>query len=128
MQKDPQKVVYQTFYWKKTLIAHSDCAFTREQDSGYGIRGSNLLRLGVKENGEKVYHLLDGVSRSHKLVCRGVFASEVLGAVAAADDLIAMAFTLREAAEGPEDSAEQKGWFVDNPITIRTMLSTDSMG
>ena len=73
------------------------------------MRGCNVLRKGRKRNStEEVYHLLDRIARSHKLVCRTVFAGEVLGAVAAADDLLAMALSLHEIQEGPEDNADRK--------------------
>ena len=56
-----------------------------------------------------------------------MFASEVLGAVAAADDLFAMAITLHELVSGPEANQAAKRKFADGPTCIKTILSTDSM-
>ena len=55
------------------------------------------MRRGKSLDGKRnIYHLMEGLSKSHKLVCRNVFASEVLAFSATADDLMAMALTLHE--------------------------------
>ena len=76
---------------------------------------------------EVIYHLLDGIARSHEHVCRTVCAGEVLAAVAAVDELIASALSLHDMREGPETNAADKRHLAEAPGSFRTVLSTDSM-
>ena len=82
------------------------------------------MKLGTRE---VIYHLLDGIARSHKHVCRTVFAGEVMAAVAAADDLIATSLSLHETLEGPAPSADAKRPLAEGPGSFHTVLSTDIM-
>ena len=55
---------------------------------------------------KEVCHLLDAVSRSHKLVCRSSFGSELLAACGAADGLQQFTLTLHEMQRGPVGTDE----------------------
>ena len=72
-----------------------------------------------------MWHLLDGISRSHKLVTRTVFSSETLAAVAAADDLICMSLTLHEITHGPQAIATKRS-LLHKPNSFTTILAVDT--
>eukprot|EP00959_Pyramimonas_sp_CCMP1952_P328895 6885647-Pyramimonas_sp.AAC.1 len=70
------------------LSVRRDGSFKRVEETEYGMRGAVYMRLGnCRRTGKQVCHLLDAVSRSHKLVCRSSFSSELLAACGAADGL-----------------------------------------
>eukprot|EP00959_Pyramimonas_sp_CCMP1952_P467973 9492467-Pyramimonas_sp.AAC.1 len=69
----------------KRLVVRSDGSFKREEETGCGMRGVVCMRMGTcPRTGEEVCHLLDAISRSHELVCRSSFGSELLAACGAA--------------------------------------------
>ena len=84
VQKRKVHVILPAMIPDDVLEAHSDSAFAKEQDKGYGMRGQNLFRRGksaTNQEGDYLYHLLGEGSRSHKLVTRNVLSSEVFGNV-----------------------------------------------
>ena len=52
LQENPQELIFKAMYCDKVIEAHTDSAFTRENETGYGIRGHNILRRGVDANGK----------------------------------------------------------------------------
>ena len=111
------------------LECHSDSGFSKEDLSGYGIRGANFMRAGTDRHGKRVYHLLDSQCRSHKHVVRSTFAAELRAATAAADDLICMSLTLHELKqpEGPADSTVARKLLDDGGSLIYTVLCIDGL-
>ena len=68
------------------------------------MRGADYMRMGrCRRTGEEVCHLLHAVARSHKLVCRASFGSELLAACGAADGPQAFLLTMHEMINGPAD-------------------------
>ena len=128
LQKKPAKIVYPSMECCKDVLAHSDSGFSKEQDKGYGIRGSNIMRKGrCRRTGETLYHLLDAVSRSHKRVTRSTFSAETLAAVACGDDLIPLLITFHEMDKG-SISAQQARELRDNGgLAFSATLSVDAM-
>ena len=45
-QKRPARILYRAMECCRILECHADSGFTKEQDSGYGIRGANFMRAG----------------------------------------------------------------------------------
>ena len=90
-------------------MVHSDGSFKREEETGYGMRGAVHMRMGKsRRTGHEVCHLLSAISRSHKLVCRSSFGSELLAACGAADGLQAYMLTLCEMQRGPASASEAR--------------------
>ena len=86
------------------------------------------MRAGIERStGRKVWHLLDSVCRSHKLVTRNTFSSELLAVVAAADDLMPLALTLHEVTAGPSPPDATRKLREDGSCSFGTILTTDSM-
>ena len=128
LQKCPAHIVYPRMECVKHLLAHSDSGFSKEQDKGYGIRGANIMRQGKsKSTGNKVYHLLDSVSRSHKNVTRSTFSSETLACVACADDLIPMLVTFHEMEKGTVTAAQARELRENGNFAFKSTLSVDAM-
>ena len=91
------------------LCVHSDGSFKREEETGYGMRGAVYMRFGrCRHTGKEVCHLLHAVARSHKLVCRSSFGSELLAACGAADGLQAFLLTMHEMINGPADPSDAR--------------------
>ena len=101
VQRKPQKVVLQAMRCQSEVEGHSDSAFAREQDKGYGMKGMNILRRGLNAQGETIFHLLIGGSQSHKHVTRTVFSSELLALNSTAEESLSVATTLAELKDGP---------------------------
>ena len=112
---------------RKAVGAHSDSAFTRESDTGYGLRGCNIVRRGTGPDKQRVYHLLERPSKSHKLACRNAFASYVLAASSIADDLMAVVLTLHEMHHGLRSAAEAKQLVETCTLDVLSVLITESM-
>ena len=101
-QKRPAMIIYKAMNPTDTLEVHSDSGFSKEQESGYGIRGANLLRHGTcLKDGLPAIHMLDSQCRSHKHVTRCSFSAETRAAVISADEVLALAMTLHEVRFGP---------------------------
>ena len=67
MQKIKARVAFPAMECAGRLSARSDGSFKREEETGYGKRCCTILRNGMKlGTREVIYHLLDGVARSHK--------------------------------------------------------------
>ena len=107
MQKIKARVTFPAMECSRRLVVHSDGSFKREEETGYGMRGAVYMRMGkCRRTGQEVCHLLNAVSRSHKLVCRSSFGSELLAACGAADGLQAFMLTLHEMQKGPATASE----------------------
>ena len=127
-QKRPARILYRAMDCCRLLECHADSGFSKEQESGYGIRGANFMRAGRERGtGRTVWHLLDGQCRSHKLVTRNSFSSETLAVVAASDDLIVLALTMHELVVGPASAAETRRMRDESVCKFKTILITDSM-
>ena len=63
---------------------HTDSGYRRldtaEDIKGYGMRGLTMMRRGVTTDGRQVVNLLDSICKSHRLVIRSIYGSEVLAA------------------------------------------------
>ena len=135
LQRSPAHLTYHAMVPNDVLEGHSDSGFTKEQESGYGIRGLNLLRHGssrttgnvATNTNEKIVHLLDSQCRSHKHVTRCSFSSETRAAVIAADELMAMALMQHEIKHGVLKPAEAMNMRDNGTCRITTILTIDSM-
>ena len=106
-QKINARVRFPAMECSRRLVVHSDGPLRREEETGYGMRGAVYMRMGkCRRTGQEVCHLLNAVSRSHKLVCRSSFGSELLAACGAADGLQAFMLTLHEMQKGPATASE----------------------
>ena len=104
MQKINARVTFSAIECSNRLCVHSDASFKREEETGHGMRGAVYMRMGrCRRTGEEVCHLLHAVARSHKLVCRSSFGSELLAACGAADGLQHFLLTMHELVHGPAD-------------------------
>ena len=70
---------------------HTDAGYRRmtgedDEVKGYGIRGANLLRKGIKSNGQHAIHLIESVCKSHRLKVRSSYSSETLSAAHGMED------------------------------------------
>ena len=109
MQQIKARVVFPAMECSRRIVVHSDGSFKREEESGYGMRGAACMRMGrCRKTGKEICHLLDAVARSHKLVCRSSFGSELLAACGAADGLQAFILTLHEMLRGPASPSETR--------------------
>ena len=96
-QKTKARILFRAMKCARTIDTHSDSSFAKEQEKGYGMRGANYLRKGTSPTtGETVWRLLQSECKSHKLVTRSGFSSELLAAVAAADSLFPLLLTMEE--------------------------------
>ena len=127
LQKLPSKIKYPSMKCSNELLAHSDSGFSKEQDKGYGIRGSNIMRKGTNSSNETVYHLLESVSRSHKQVTRSTFSAETLAAVACADDLIPLLITFHEIKHGPITAHQARELRENGGLAFKSTLAVDAM-
>ena len=128
MQRIKARVVFPAMDCQRRLVVHSDGSFKREEETGYGMRGAVHMRMGkCRRTGHEVCHLLSAISRSHKLVCRSSFGSELLAACGAADGLAAYLLTLHEMQHGPASAAtarqlrEQGGYAFDSELVVDGM-------
>jgi hypothetical protein len=127
-QKRAATIVYQAMKPTDVLETHSDSGFSKEQESGYGIRGANFLRQGISlKDGSPVIHLLDSQCRSHKHVTRCSFSSETRAAVIAADETLALAMSLHEVRFGALSALEARQVRDEGLCRIQTVLTVDSM-
>ena len=128
LQARPARITYRGMDCTSTLECHSDSGFSKEQDSGYGIRGANFARAGTaRTNKQPIWHLIDSQCKGHKHVTRSSFASEVRAAVAAADEILPLALTLHELKAGPKPPSETRRLCDEGRLSIKTVLVTDSM-
>ena len=65
MTKNPKVVRDDAMARSRTLVAHSDPGFTKEQEKGYGVRAANHLRQGISAPGQVSYHFLQ--ARQHQI-------------------------------------------------------------
>ena len=85
------------------------------------------MRLGrYRSTGKQVCHLLDAVSRSHKLVCRSSFGSELLAACGAADGLQAL-LAMHEMVHGPASADEIRRLREEGGYAIPAEVVIDGM-
>jgi len=127
LQRSPAKITYTNMTCDRHIEVHSDSGFSKEQESGYGIRGANFMRRGTTTDGKKVWHLLDSPCRSHKHVTRCSFSAETRAAVCAADELMPLSTTLQEFIEGPLTPTMARTLRDEGGYKFTTILVTDSM-
>ena len=138
MQKIKARVVFPAMECSRRLLVHSDGSFKREEETGYGMRGAVYLRMGktrsrhpdANSNGgaeREVCHLLNAVSRSHKLVCRSSFGSELLAACGASDGLQAFLLTMHEMHHGPASADEARRLRKEGGYAVPAELAIDGM-
>ena len=128
MQRIKARVVFPAMECQRRLVVHSDGSFKREEETGYGMRGAVHLRMGkCRRTSHEVCHLLSAVSRSHKLVCRSSFGSELLAACGAADDLNQYALTLHEMQHGPASAATVRQLREEGGYAFTSELVVDGM-
>ena len=72
-------------------------------------------------------HLLDAVSRSHRLVCRSSFGSELLAACGAADGLQAFLLAMHEMVHGPASADEIRRLREEGGYAIPAEVVIDGM-
>jgi len=130
LQKDPKKLVYPAMKCKSAADIHVDSGYRRmdsaEDVKGIGIRGMNLLRLGVNSKGQLVIHLLDSVCRSHRLVVRSSYGAETLACTHGYDDAYPTLVTLAELKQGVLTPAELKKYREVGGLIIHVSLTTDA--
>ena len=127
-QKQKAHIMFQSMVCDRLLDTHSDSAFSKEQEKGYGMRGANYLRRGRRRSDKTtVWHLLTSECKSHKLITRSSFSSEVLAAVAAADGMIPILMTLHELQTGPLSKTECRRLREEGNLCFHSLLTIDSM-
>merc|ERR1711920_229659 len=92
------------------------------------MRGAACMRMGrCRKTGKEICHLLDAVSRSHKLVCRSSFGSELLAACGATDGLHQFTLTLHEMQSGPVGTDEIRRLREEGGYVLPAELVVDGM-
>ena len=92
MQRNPGSIVFRAMRGPFRILAMSDSAFKKEDDSGHAMRGSIVMLtncVGPLETGLKdaVVHVIDYASRKQRHVTRSTFSAEILSAGDAATAL-----------------------------------------
>ncbi|CAE7444645.1 unnamed protein product [Symbiodinium necroappetens] len=127
LQKQKCKLRFPNMKCSRHLVAYSDASFDKESDSkGYGMRGTAVLRLGVRD-GKSVCHLLEAQSQSLRLVTRSTFSSETLAAVGTVDNLVPWLYTLHEVQTGPLTSDEARSLREHGGFSMESELVVDAM-
>ena len=54
LQRKPAQIWFRSMECLSTLECHSDSGFSKEDQSGYGIRGANFMRVGKDRSGSRV--------------------------------------------------------------------------
>ena len=81
---------------------HTDSGFRRltgedDEIKGYGIRGLNVLRRGLRDDGTgEAIHLCDTECKSHRLQLRSSYGAELLAAAHGAEDAFPTVVTIHE--------------------------------
>merc|ERR1712015_468717 len=92
MQRNPQRIVLKSIKGPFRVVALSDSAFKKEDESGHAMRGCVVMLVpkhGTLEQDIKRgdVHLIDYASRKQRHVTRSTFAAELLAAADAFDQL-----------------------------------------
>lgn len=126
LQRQKANIVYPNMQCSRHIICFSDASFCKESESkGYGVRGTILLRVGMKD-GKQRCHALEACSQSIKLVTRSTFSSEALAAVGSVDTMIPLAISLQEILEGPLKAEEIRQIRECSNFVFKTSLVIDA--
>ncbi len=133
LQRDPQKLIFRAMECSGICDLHSDSGYRRidnaEDVKGYGMRGLNLLRCGVRRGTkEKIVHLLDSICKSHRLTIRSSYGAELLAASHGYDDAFPTIITLVELKQGVLTPRQLKDIREIGPTPIKVILTIDAEG
>ena len=111
LQSSPKKLIYPAMTCLGQADLHTDSGYRRmtevDDEKGYGMRGLNLLRRGVRRKQKGVHgrehppqgqvvHLLDSICKSHRLTVRSSYGAEMLAGAHGLDDAWPTLVTLAE--------------------------------
>jgi len=131
LQREPKTVVFPAMKCLEKCDLHTDSGYRRmtgEADDdvkGYGIRGLNVIRRGMRDDGSgETCHLIDTECQSHKLQIRSSYGAELLAAAHGVEHAFPTIVTLEECTHGvlkPEalkQLREQGGLRIDVTLTV----------
>ena len=125
LQREPQKLIFHAMRCIGQLDIHTDSGYRRiteaEDVRGYGMRGMCSLRRGIPVKRGDVHlgkqvcrgdvnlvHLLDTVSKTHRLVIRSSYSAEIIGAAHGVEDAYPTLISLIELRRGAFTPADLK--------------------
>ena len=127
------------------LDIHTDSGYRRiesaEDVKGYGMRGMCSLRRGVpvtrgnallekqvSRGNANLVHLLDSVSKTHRLVIRSSYSAEIIGAAHGIEDVYPTIISLIELKKGSLSDEELKKIGEQGQQVIQATLTIDAEG
>ena len=111
IQARPHKIRYRQMKCDNHLEVHADSAFAKEDNKGYALKGTNVMRRGTEiSSHDIVYPLREGSAQAHKNVVRSTFGAELFAITSAADNVIPLLVTLQEFKHGPLQSLRPNGY------------------
>jgi len=131
LQQKPQKLVYPAMKCSGKFDIHTDSGYRRmtevDDEKGYGMRGTNLLRRGERRHGKgDAVHLIDSICKSHKLTIRSSYGAEMLAAAHGVDDVYPTLVTLEELKYGVLTPTQLKSYREEGGLRISVVLTTDA--
>jgi hypothetical protein len=126
MQRYPKAICYRRLHGKLVLLALSDSAFKKEDESGHALKGGLFLLIeeGYREGNKGHCHLLEFVCSRERHVTRSTFGAELFSACDVADFAMLLACLLHQIKEGSMSPAaarrrrEAGGWNVEIDLGI----------
>ena len=145
LQRDPQKLIFHAMRCIGQLDIHTDSGYRRiesaEDVKGYGMRGMCSLRRGVpvtrgnallekqvSRGNANLVHLLDSVSKTHRLVIRSSYSAEIIGAAHGIEDAYPTIISLIELKKGSLSDEELKKIGEQGQQVIQATLTIDAEG
>ena len=131
LQSSPQKLVYPAMTCLGQADLHTDSGYRRmtevDDEKGYGMRGLNLLRRGVRRKGQgQAVHLLDSICKSHRLTVRSSYGAEMLAGAHGLDDAWPTLVTLAELKHGTMKPEQLKLLREVGGLKFKVVLTTDA--
>ena len=110
---------------------HTDSGYRRmqgdEDEKGYGMRGLNVLRRGVRRDRKgPAIHLLDSAAKSHRLTIRSSYGAELLSAAHGFDDAYPTLVTLEELRSGALSPEQLMKIREVGGLKFKVVLTTDA--
>ena len=129
MQRNHRKIRYARLHGPTALVAVSDSAFKKEDESGHALKGGLFILAEAKyRSGEAAQgHLLDYVCSRERHVTRSTFGAELFGACDSADTAMHLVCLLHQIKCGSMAPAkartlrEEGGWSVEVDLALDAM-------
>jgi hypothetical protein len=144
LQREPQKLIFRAMKCIGHLDIHTDSGYRRvetvEDVKGYGMRGLCTLRRGVplshghvnkdtspmSHGRVNLVHLLDSVSKTHRLAIRSSYSAEIVGASHGVEDAYPTIITMIELKKGILTAAQLKAMNDEGSIPLKVTLTIDA--